>query len=229
MTGKIVGLPYSPNRLHSQISHAYSNLGALTRYVSQIWPFWGSTLNFRIVHVHLRCEDDIFTVHLHCEQMVSPHPLQILRTNIPSLKLIAPDNGWKTSFLLGWLPGRCYVSFREGILPQKDMLKIPRRPHVAELLLREIFLPLVRNPNHLNDASVAGVSKIFMPTLLSSTSFLLKEFWGLKKFSVKEGIIAPDPLPRFEKLEPAHASSVVSFTRASSYLMAAFIGVLVRQ
>ena len=68
-----------------------------------------------------------------------------------------------------------------------------------------------------------------MPTLLSSTSFLLKEFWGLKKSSVKEGIVAPDPLPRFEKLEPAHASSVVSFTRASSYLMAAFIGVLVRQ
>ena len=30
---------------------------------------------------------------------------------------IAPENGWfgwKTSFLLGWLPGRCYVSFREG-------------------------------------------------------------------------------------------------------------------
>ena len=22
--------------------------------------------------------------------------------------------GWKTSYLLGWLPGRCYVSFREG-------------------------------------------------------------------------------------------------------------------
>ena len=109
------------------------------------------------------------------------------------------------------------------------MLKVPRRPHVAELLLREIFLPLVRNQNHLNDATVAGVSKIFMPTLLSSTSFLLKEFWGLKKSSVKEGIVAPDPLPRFEKLEPAHASSVVSFTRASSYLMAAFIGVLVRQ
>ena len=24
-------------------------------------------------------------------------------------------DGWKTSFRLGWLPGRCYVSFREGI------------------------------------------------------------------------------------------------------------------
>ena len=24
-------------------------------------------------------------------------------------------DGWKTSFLLGWFPGRCYVSFREDL------------------------------------------------------------------------------------------------------------------
>ncbi len=30
-------------------------------------------------------------------------------------------NGWKISFLLGWLPGRCYVSFREGKLILQDV------------------------------------------------------------------------------------------------------------
>ena len=36
--------------------------------------------------------------------------LTLPETNIaPNLEM----DGWKISFLLGWLPGRCYVSFRE--------------------------------------------------------------------------------------------------------------------
>ena len=34
----------------------------------------------------------------------------------------------------------------------------------------------------------------------------------------------PDPLPRFKKLEPAHAASVVSFTRICCQTMTAFVG-----
>ena len=36
-------------------------------------------------------------------------------TNSSHLKM----DGWKTRFLLGWLPGRCYVSFRECTPPSK--------------------------------------------------------------------------------------------------------------
>lgn len=102
--------------------------------------------------------------------------------------------------------------------------QLPRRPHVAELLLREIFFPVVRSQSHLNDPVVARVSKLYMPTLLSASSSLLREFWGLKSLPGKTGA-APDPLPRFDKLEPAHAASVVSFTRTCSQMMAAFVGV----
>lgn len=64
-----------------------------------------------------------------------------------------------------------------------------------------------------------------MPTLLSASSSLLREFWGLKSPQKTGAGTAPDPLPRFDKLEPAHASSVVSFTRTCSQMMAAFVGV----
>ena len=67
-----------------------------------------------------------------------------------------------------------------------------------------------------------------MPALLSASSSLLREFWGLQPSkSEANGVTGPDPLPRFEKLEPAHASSVVSLTRVCSHLISAFIGVLV--
>ena len=86
--------------------------------------------------------------------------------------------------------------------------------------MREIWFPVVKSQHHLKDPQVVSVSKVYMPSLLSATSSLLKEFWGL----TPEKSSADPILPRFEKLEPAHASSVVSFTRASSYLMAAFVG-----
>ncbi len=70
----------------------------------------------------------------HASQQKQPHPFMRVNKNtviplemggfchqIPSLKLI-PNHGWLedgrlVSFwiLLGWLPGRCYISFRESI------------------------------------------------------------------------------------------------------------------
>ena len=34
-------------------------------------------------------------------------------------------DGWKTSFLLGWLPGRCYVSSRECIYIYNIKIEFP--------------------------------------------------------------------------------------------------------
>ncbi len=42
---------------------------------------------------------------------VVDHPLYW--NTFPELTSHLKMLGWKTSFLLGWLPGRCYVSFRE--------------------------------------------------------------------------------------------------------------------
>ena len=41
---------------------------------------------------------------------------------------------WKTSFLLGWLPGRCYFSFREGTL----LLKLSHTPFSQKRALFEV-------------------------------------------------------------------------------------------
>ena len=46
---------------------------------------------------------------------------------LPSMKLTM--DGWKTSFLLGWLLGRCYVSFSEGICSYPNWAAIWRKSH----------------------------------------------------------------------------------------------------
>ena len=47
--------------------------------------------------------------------------------NLPSLKLTGPlkMDGWKTTFLLGWLPGSGYVSLRAGIFSIYNLVQLP--------------------------------------------------------------------------------------------------------
>ena len=100
------------------------------------------------------------------------------------------------------------------------------KPHVAEMLLREIFLPLVRNEALLKDSDIASAAKNFMPSVWSSLSAALKEHWQLQRPTQElRGMShVPDPLPCFSKLEAAHASSIVAFTRTACYFMTSFAG-----
>ena len=51
------------------------------------------------------------------------HTIALPETNSSHLKM----DGWKTSFLLGWLPDRCYVGLREGISGARFCTDIPKR------------------------------------------------------------------------------------------------------
>ena len=71
---------------------------------------------------------------------------------IPSLKLTLhlKMDGWKTSFLLGWLPGRCYVSFRGCNI----YISSPRISYNGKLVVwgpggwNSNRVPLSKNPFH---------------------------------------------------------------------------------
>ena len=70
--------------------------------------------------------------------------LTLPETNIaPNLEM----DGWKISFLLGWLPGRCYVSFRElgGWWGDLNIALCSSSPMVDPVLCMQINTPgLVR-------------------------------------------------------------------------------------
>ena len=55
------------------------------------------------------------------------HKLTGKKYNLPSLKLTSPleMDGWKTTFLLGWLPGSGYVSLRAGIFSKYHLVQLP--------------------------------------------------------------------------------------------------------
>ena len=62
-------------------------------------------------------------------------------TNILHLKM----DGWKSGFLLGWLPGRCYVSFRERTFCEKaSMCHVSIRLSRANVIRPNFgFLPVL--------------------------------------------------------------------------------------
>eukprot|EP00929_Paragymnodinium_shiwhaense_P114381 TRINITY_DN8274_c0_g2_i1.p1 TRINITY_DN8274_c0_g2~~TRINITY_DN8274_c0_g2_i1.p1 ORF type:complete len:1407 (-),score=399.09 TRINITY_DN8274_c0_g2_i1:191-4411(-) len=111
-----------------------------------------------------------------------------------------------------------------------------QRPHVVELFLREVFMPLFTNEAGggasagnpwpgLTPVPLAGrreVCKGVLPTLLASLAALVRNGWKLPTQS--EGDKQPAFLPIAQAHEGAYAQSLVSFTRQCAVFVAGTVG-----
>ena len=70
-------------------------------------------------------------------------------------------NCWKTSFLLGWLPARCYVSFREG-----DMLLFFNLHLYCHVLNTQSALYLARRLRHIDLDKKLSVPTIYTVAMI---------------------------------------------------------------
>ncbi|CAE7834282.1 Gorasp2 [Symbiodinium sp. CCMP2592] len=99
------------------------------------------------------------------------------------------------------------------------------RPHTAELYLRELFMPLVRTQGLMQDARLGDFSKAFLPALIKGISTRLQDAWAVNGVDVESAVVKMSTeTAGFAWLDPAHAASAISFSRAAVHLLAALAG-----